>query len=61
MGKSKVVKDFNGLKEILQNQGHSCVVCVTVAVDWISKTPGTQRDTSGSRKKLFRPWERLSF
>lgn len=38
MRKAKVVKDFIGLREIFQNQRRSCVVCVTVAVGWISKT-----------------------
>lgn len=66
MSKPKVVKDFNGLREILQNQRHSSVVCVTVALDWISKTSLSthlgHRDIHREGERNFlRPWEELKF
>lgn len=38
MRKPQMIKGSYGLREILQNQRHSCVACVTVALEWISKT-----------------------
>lgn len=37
MRKPQMIKDSSGLREVLQNQRHSCVACVTVALEWISK------------------------
>lgn len=62
MRKAKVVKDFIGLREIFQNQRRSCVVCVTVAVGWISKTSLSTllgHTEMYQEAETFRLWERL--
>lgn len=38
MRKPQTIKDSYGLREVLQNQRRSCAACVTVALEWISKT-----------------------